>query len=82
MELALYAGLLGFTAAILVPLLYGGASKFLPASVTSKANVITVIPSGAAAIAWSIAAWGVFFALALWLISLIPFAGRAVRENA
>jgi hypothetical protein len=81
MEFAIYAVVLGLVAAIFVPLLYGQASKFLPSSVTANANVPTVIPTGGAGILWSVLTWGIFFGLALWVVSMFGPAGRAVRES-
>lgn len=54
MEFLLFGGALGVVAALIVPLLYGRASSFLPATITTNANVPTTIPSGGAAIVWSV----------------------------
>jgi hypothetical protein len=80
MEYVIFAVALGFVATIIVPLLYGQASRFLPATLTTNANVPTSIPQGAG-ILWSIVTWGVFFGVALWLVSMIRPVGTAVRES-
>lgn len=82
MELLIYGLALGFSAAILVPIVAGLSAKVLPTSISQNVSVPTSYPTTGAGILWSILFWGLFLGLSLWAVSLIGPVGRAVRSEA
>lgn len=82
MELALYGGALGLSAAFLVPLIYGFIKGLLPASVTSNVAIPTSYPTTGAGILWTVLIWGGLLGLSLWAISFIKPVGRAIESEA
>jgi hypothetical protein len=82
MEILLYGLVLGIAAALIVPLFYGVVGRWVPTSVGQHIVVPTAYPKTAAGIFWSIVVWGLFLGLAIWLVSLVPPLGKAVREEA
>lgn len=82
MELLIYGGALGISAAILVPILYSFVGGLLPASLTTGVQIPTAIPASAQAIATSVVLWGVFLGLALWAVSMIHPVRMAIEHEA
>jgi len=81
MQLAIYAGALGLCAALIVPILYGFLSRFLPASIKAASTVPTSYPTTLQGVLWSVVVWGVFLGAAIWLVSMIRPVGSAIRSE-